>query len=41
MFKLILMLIAFFFGYFIADLNIIEIPFDKMPYLEDLYEKVD
>ena len=41
MFKLILICVAFFFGYFIADLEIIEIPFDKMPYLEEMYNRAE
>ena len=35
------MFIFFFVGYFIADLEIIEIPFDKMPYFEDLYKQAE
>ena len=41
MIRLILMFICFFAGYFIAELEIINIPFDKMPYLEDLYKRVE
>lgn len=41
MIKLILMFISFFCGYFIADLDMIEIPFDSMPYFEDLYERAE
>mgnify|MGYP006172794339 FL=1 len=41
MIKLFLMFLCFFAGYFIADLEIINIPFDQMPYFEDLYEKAE
>ncbi len=41
MIKLLFMVIFFFLGYFLADTKIIEIPFNKMPYLEKLYEVVD
>lgn len=41
MFKLVFILISFFTGYFIADLELIYIPFDSMPYLEDLYKHMD
>jgi len=41
MIKLLFMVIFFFLGYFLADTKIIEIPFNKMPYLEKLYEVID
>tara|TARA_B100000787_G_scaffold169128_1_gene159454 strand:+ start:1953 stop:2078 length:126 start_codon:yes stop_codon:yes gene_type:complete len=41
MIKLVLMFICFFIGYFIADLEIIDIPFNEMPYFEDLYEQAE
>ena len=41
MLKLAFMVMFFFLGYFLADTNLVEIPFKKMPYLEKLYEGVD
>ena len=41
MLKLIFMAIFFFLGYFLADTGLVEIPFEEMPYIENLYEVVD
>ena len=41
MLKLIFMVIFFFIGYFLADTELVEIPFEKIPYIENLYEVVD
>ena len=41
MLKLIFMAIFFFLGYFLADTGLVEIPFDEIPYIENLYEVVD
>ncbi len=35
------MLLFFFVGYFLADTKLVEIPFKKIPYIENLYEVVD
>ena len=41
MLKLLFILMFFFLGYFLADTQLIEIPFEKIPYIENLYEVVD
>ena len=41
MLKLAFMIMFFFLGYFLADTNLVEIPFREMPYLEKLYEVAD
>ena len=41
MIKLIFMALFFFLGYFLADTKLVDIPFEKMPYIEKLYEVAD
>ncbi len=41
MLKLIFMAIFFFLGYFLADTGLVEIPFEEIPYIENLYEVID
>ena len=41
MLKLTLMAMFFFLGYFLADTGLVEIPFEEMPYIENLYEVID
>tara|TARA_B100000902_G_C26718647_1_gene625495 strand:- start:404 stop:532 length:129 start_codon:yes stop_codon:yes gene_type:complete len=41
MIKLAFMVMFFFLGYFLADTELVEIPFDKIPFIENLYEVVD
>jgi hypothetical protein len=35
------MILFFFIGYFLADTELVDIPFRNIPYLENLYEVVD
>ena len=41
MIKLAFMILFFFLGYFLADTELVEIPFREMPYIEKLYEVTD
>ena len=39
--RLILVIVFFFIGYFLADTGLVDIPFRNIPILESLYEVVD